>query len=221
MSPLSPAGADTPFCVCVYPNSLTFVLPLRNRREYTPRSMPFYQRIYSPGQLQFITSSTYRRAALFFSDRFCRCFVQRLEEVRQEWHFLLIGWVLMPEHFHLLIKPEPADTTPLILKGLKEESAKRIIRALRQNLQHPWCRKTLTRLRLPPTVHDQSRYRLWQRRFYPFNVFSEDKIQEKLTYMHNNPIKRGLVSSPGDWPWSSWRFYYLRDASILRMDRLR
>src|ERR1039458_9627313 len=96
-----------------------------------------------------------------------------------------------------------------------------LIRALRQNLQRPWCRKTLTRSRLPPTVHDHSRYRLWQRRFYPFNVFSEDKIQEKLTYMHNNPVKRGLVSSPGDWPWSSWRFYYLRDASILRMDRLR
>jgi REP element-mobilizing transposase RayT len=39
--------------------------------------------------------------------------VQRLDEVRQEWHFLLVGWVLMPEHFHLLSKPEPAETTPL------------------------------------------------------------------------------------------------------------
>jgi putative transposase len=63
-------------------------------------------------------------------------------------------------------------------------------------------------------------YRLWQRRSYPFNVFSEHKYQEKLDYMHNNPVTRGLVSSPGDWPWSSWRFYYLQDASILRMDRL-
>ncbi len=60
----------------------------------------------------------------------------------------------------------------------------------------------------------------WQRRFYPFNVFSEKKRQEKLNYMHNNPVKRGLVSAPGDWPWSSWRFYFLQDASILRMDRL-
>jgi putative transposase len=42
-----------------------------------------------------------------------------------------------------------------------------------------------------------------------------------LNYMHNNPVKRGLVSAPGDWPWSSWRFYFLQDASILRMDRLR
>jgi putative transposase len=182
--------------------------------------MPFYKRTYSPGQLQFITTSTYRRAALFLSERFCRCFVQKLVEVRRELNFLFIGWVLMPDHFHMLLKPQPAATTPLILKGLKAETADRILKTLRQNLQHPWCRKMLTRLRLPPTVHDQSRYRLWQRRFYPFNVFSEDKIQEKLTYMHNNPVKRGLVSSPGDWPWSSWRFYYLRDASILRMDPL-
>jgi len=51
----------------------------------------------------------------------------------------------------------------------------------------------LTRLRLPPTVHDGSHYRLWQRRFHPFNAFSEKKRQEKLNYMHSNPVKRGLV----------------------------
>jgi putative transposase len=141
--------------------------------------------------------------------------VQKLEEVRRELNFLFIGWVLMPGHFHVLLKPQPAATTPLILKGLTEETVDHILKTLRQNFQHPWCRKMLTRLRLPPTVQDGSHYRFWQRRFYPFNVFSEKKRQEKLNYMHNNPAKRGLVSAPGDWPWSSWRFYYLQDASIL------
>ena len=42
----------------------------------------------------------------------------------------------------------------------------------------------------------------------------------QLDSMHNNPVTRGLVNSPEDWPWSSWRFYYLGDASILRMDRM-
>jgi hypothetical protein len=51
----------------------------------------------------------------------------------------------------------------------------------------------LTRRRLPPTVQDGSHYRLWQRRFCPFNVFSENKRQEKLNYMRDNPVKRGLV----------------------------
>ncbi len=182
--------------------------------------MPLYLRTYNPGELQFIITSTYRRAALFFSERFCRCFVERLEEVRQELKFLLLGWVLMPEHFHLLLQPRPADSTPAILKGLKEETARRILKTLRQNQQQAWCRKMLARLRLPPTVHDESHHRLWQRRFFPFNVYSEKKRREKLDCMHNNPVKRSLVSTPGDWPWSSWRFYFLKDASILRMDRL-
>ncbi len=78
----------------------------------------------------------------------------------------------------------------------------------------------LARLRLPPTVHDESYYRVWQRRFYPINVYSEKKRLEKLNYMHHNPVKRGLVSSPGDWRWSSWRLYFLQDAPILALDRL-
>ena len=78
----------------------------------------------------------------------------------------------------------------------------------------------LARFRLPPSVHDESHFRLGQRRFHPFHVYSEEKRWEKLNYMHNNPVKRKLVRSPGDWPGSSWRFYFLRDASLLAMDRL-
>ena len=183
-------------------------------------AMPIYHRTYSPGELQFITSSTYRRARVFRSPRFCQCFVERLEEVRQNMNCLFIGWVLMPEHFHLLLKPQSAESTPVVIKELKEETARRILKALRENQQYPWCQKMLARLRLPPTVHDESHFRLWNRRFHPFDVYSEEKRREKLNYMHNNPVKRGLVSSPGDWPWSNWRFYFLHDASALRMDRV-
>jgi hypothetical protein len=51
-------------------------------------------------------------------------------------------------------------------------------------------------------------------------VASWKKYLEKLGYMHNNPVKRGLVASPGDWPWSNWRFYYLNDGSVLEMHRV-
>jgi putative transposase len=122
--------------------------------------MPFYRRHYSPGQLQFITTSTYRRAPLFLSERFRRCFAEILSETRTEMKFLLIGWVLMPEHFHLLLTPEPAEATSRIIKRLKEETATQILRTLREHQQYPWCRKMLARLRLPPTVHDESHYRV-------------------------------------------------------------
>jgi hypothetical protein len=51
-------------------------------------------------------------------------------------------------------------------------------------------------------------------------VASWKKYLEKLGYMHNNLVKRELVAAPGEWPWSSWRFYYLNDGSVLEMDRL-
>jgi REP-associated tyrosine transposase len=50
--------------------------------------------------------------------------------------------------------------------------------------------------------------RFWQRRFYDFNVWSKKKINEKLNYMHFNPVKRGLVTRPLDWRWSSYPFYW-------------
>ncbi|MGH9446060.1 MAG: hypothetical protein ACRD3O_10070 [Terriglobia bacterium] len=78
----------------------------------------------------------------------------------------------------------------------------------------------LTRLTLPVTVHDESRFRVWQRRFYGMNIGSEKKQMEKLNYMQGNPVERRLASSPELWPWSSFRFYNLGDESILKMDRL-
>ena len=182
--------------------------------------MPTSKRHFAPGQLQFLTSSTYRRARLFASDRFRWSFVEVLEQLRSEMGFLLIGWVLMPDHFHLLIKPEPAESTSRLMQELKKRTAQHILSALSENQRVPWCGKMLARLRLPPTVHADSQFRVWQRRFYPFGVYSEKKRLEKLNYMHGNPVKCGLVASPEQWPWSSFRFYYLNDSSVLSMDRL-
>ena len=95
-----------------------------------------------------------------------------------------------------------------------------MLRNLLDGQGHSWCRKMLDRLTLPATVHDESHYRVWQRRFYDMNIWTEKKRLEKLKYMHGNPVKRGSVDSPEKWPWSSFRFYFLADASVLALDRL-
>jgi hypothetical protein len=53
------------------------------------------------------------------------------------------------------------------------------------------------------------------------NIWSEKKQNEMIDDIDNHPVARGLAAHPGDWPWSSWRYYYLEDSSILAMDRLR
>jgi REP element-mobilizing transposase RayT len=98
---------------------------------------PYYPRCFPAGQLEFITTSIYWRTPLFRSERFCQDFVATLDAVRTELAFLLMGWVLMPEHFHVLLKPEPADSTPKIVKQLKQRTASHILEALREHEQHP------------------------------------------------------------------------------------
>ena len=116
---------------------------------------------FAPGQLQFITSSVYRRRKLFDSHR-VRCeFVETLRRLRQETGFLLIGWVLIRRltDFHLLIKPEPAESTSGLMQELKKRTAQRIVCILSKDQTYPWCRKMLSGLRLPPSLHSDSYYR--------------------------------------------------------------
>ena len=182
--------------------------------------MPQQKHYYGLNHLHFLTSSTYRRVRLFDSDRLKQQFVVTLAELRRELGFQIVGYVLMPEHLHLLLWPSNQANPSQIMQKLEGRMAKFILKSLRQNRHRSWCEKMLARLTLPPTVHDEAHCRVWQRRFYDLNIWSEKKRLEKLTYMHNNPVKRGLAKEPGDWPWSSWRFYYREDASLLAMDRV-
>jgi hypothetical protein len=59
-----------------------------------------------------------------------------------------------------------------------------------------------------------------RRKPYDMNIWTARKLEEKLNCLPNNPVKRGLVKEPGDWPRSSWKYYSLRDASLLAMDRV-
>jgi putative transposase len=168
------------------------------------------KRYYGRGHLHFLTFSCYRRLPLLNTMRARNLFVQALGTIRERYKFLLVGYVVMPNHVHLLIS-EPAKGTPsAVLKVLKQ----RVSRDLRKGRR----RTPAGQLRFAFTQGDRSLPRFWQPRFYDFNVWSAKKVREKLDYMHRNPVTRKLVEHPKDWPWSSWPFYYARGACLLRMN---
>jgi len=187
--------------------------------EYNP-GMPRLQRYYGLKHLHYLTNSTYRRARLYDSERFRDHWVVTLGELRGELGFKIVGYVLMPEHFHALIWPAREADPSQIRQKLEDRTALFVLKNLKENLTYPRCRKMLARVTLPPTVHHHAHFRVWQRRGYDMNIWTRKKRDEKLNYMHNNPVKRGLVKQPGDWPWSSWRYYFRNDTSLLAMDRV-
>jgi len=166
-------------------------------------------RHYGHGHLHFITFSCYRRLPLLRTVHARNVFVKILDEVRDRYGFSLVGYVVMPEHIHLLIS-EPAKGTPsTVLQVLKQ----RVSRRLRRNRRAP-----TGQLKLRFEDGEDSLPRFWQRRFYDFNVWSLKKRVEKLQYMHMNPMKRGLVAHPKDWPWSSFSFYSEFKHGLIHID---
>lgn len=130
-----------------------------------------------------------------------------LEEVRQRHRFVVLGYVVMPEHFHLLIS-EPQETTPSVVM---------------QVLKQRFARQVLSRTRMAQRAGQGSLLvevagEIWQRRFYDFNVWTERKRIEKLRYMHRNPVKRGLVTQPEQWAWSRFRGYAFGEVGRVRIN---
>ena len=123
----------------------------------------------------------------------------------------MAGYVVMPEHVHLLISEPRTGTPSTVLQILKQ----RVSRCLRRRTHR---RAPESQLKLSLDSTDGALSRFWQRRFHDFNFWSRKKRLEKLLYMHLNPVKRGLVAHPKDWPWSSFGFYRNGSSGLVRID---
>jgi putative transposase len=126
-------------------------------------------------------------------------FLQVLEQDRRRYHFVVIGYVVMPEHVHLLLGEPERGNASLVMQAVKQGFARRVLRSTSDRRQ--------TKLAGNVEFADGLADHVWQRRFYDFVVFTEKKRVEKLRYMHRNPVKRGLVLEPQQWPWSSFCDY--------------
>jgi putative transposase len=138
------------------------------------------KRFHTFGHDHFVTFSCYRRLPYLDDDHARSTFLDILERTRKRHNFQIYGYVLMPEHVHLLLSEPPKAKLEDIFRTLKTQTSRKL---------------------------KGDRPQFWQRRYHDFNVFTQPKFREKLRYMHRNPVKRGLVENPEDWPWSSYRHW--------------
>ena len=139
------------------------------------------RRIQQAKQMHFLTFSCHQRKPKLAAPRTRSVLERSLELTRLAYGFCVAGYVIMPEHVHLLITEPDAGPLSTALQALKQSVS-----------------RTLA-LRAPEPF--------WQARYYDFNVWSEEKRVQKLRYIHRNPVRRGLVEKPEDWQWSSFRHY--------------
>jgi len=152
------------------------------------------RRFYGANDLHFITCSCYRRQPILGTAARRNLFLETLEQTRQQYRVVIVGYVVMPEHVHLLMTEPDYGTPSTVMQMLKQGFARSLHRLVGPIGQ------------------------VWQERFYDFNVWSEKKEKEKLAYIHRNPVQRGLVAQPDEWKWSSFRAYAYHEPGPVRIN---
>ena len=128
------------------------------------------------GHQHFLTFSCWQRRPYLGSAAARELFEQSLEEMRLRYDFLVVGYVVMPEHVHLLVGEPQQERLADALKALKQGVSRQLIGKM---------------------------YHFWQKRYYDFNIRDHQQFIEKLRYIHRKPVKRELGARPEDWEWST------------------
>ena len=154
------------------------------------------RRYHESGLSHFVTFSCHHRQPNFNRADIYDLFPECLERMRRRFDLCVYGYVVMPEHVHLLLSEPEIGSLADALHYLKLSFTKRL--ALRGG-----CKPSGS---------------FWQKRYYDRNVRNWQEFAVKLRYLHRNPVKRGLVKEAAQWKWSSFRHYAFREAGVVEIE---
>ncbi len=154
-----------------------------------------------PGGIRFITFSCEHRLPVLGTAEARDTFVGSLRGAKERFGFELFAWVLMPEHVHLLVRPDNGTLLGRALLSLKLSATQRLLSYMRI-ARDP----LLARVIRPDGVP-----RIWQKGGgFDRNVRHNAEFQREVRYIHQNPVVAELVARPTDWEWSSARWWTAR-----------
>ena len=163
----------------------------------------------------YITTVVYSRLPIFTRSTFVIPWVDSLNFYRYKQEFKVLGYVIMPDHVHLIIWPFGDSTVSDVMRDYKEFTAKRVIRQAEVEGVTHWVRD----FRQAGQETSRSQNKVWQDSYWDENVYTERVLRKKLNYVHRNPLHAGLAERPADYPYSSYRNYEYGEEWLIEIDR--
>jgi REP element-mobilizing transposase RayT len=166
------------------------------------------------GSIYYVTTNIYKRLPIFSSSSFIIPLLDSLNFYRFQHSFSLLGYVIMPNHLHLLIWPDGHSSIEEIMRDFKKFTAVRLERQAEVEKRADW----LAAFKLAGQTTGRSKNKVWQDSYWDTIVYGERILRQKLNYMHRNPVRAGLVQSVEEYPYSSYRNYVQGDQSLIEVD---
>jgi len=160
----------------------------------------------------FITTSVVEHLNVFSSTETCEILIRNIIFYQEKYHFQILGYVIMPSHFHWIITTDNEfGTISDIMRDLKKYSAWDIMDFIENKSNN----KFIETFRIIGEKYKDQKRKSWQERFDDVIINSRSFFLQKLQYIHNNPVKAGLVEQPEDYKYSSARNYKYGDHSVI------
>jgi len=169
-------------------------------------------KVLEGGTCYFITSTTVGFVPIFESETYCRILLDAWIFCKQTKDLKIYGYVIMDNHFHMLLS---SGNLTNLMKSFKSYTAKEIIKHLKRDYNN----SVLNLFKTQKLSHKtESQYQIWQESFHPEQICGINMMQQKLDYIHLNPVRGGFVSSPEHWRYSSAAYYVLGQKVDLEID---
>jgi len=173
-----------------------------------------WKNIASDTSIYFITASITDWQPLFRYEEPRWILLDDIDFYRNKYTTKILAYVIMPEHYHLILDIEKPDLLHQWLADFQRHTATQLSRWLRKTA-HPSHLIVYER-----RADKDSKLAVWKEQARAVGIVSKDVLKTKIEYIHTNPVRRGLVENPVEWPWSSWRNYFLGDDSVLYIDKV-
>lgn len=145
----------------------------------------------------FISSSIVKMIPIFINEKYFQILIDSFKFCQNEKGLKIYYYVIMDNHFHLITSGRNLSN---IMSSIKRHTAKEIIKQLKID-QKEWLLNQLNYYK--KKYKKESEYQVWQEGFHPQFISSNEMLNQKITYIHYNPVKRGFVNNPEYWKYSS------------------
>lgn len=178
---------------------------------------------YKPGEdaiAHFVTFAVVGWIDVFSREHYKEIFINSLKYCQESKGLNLHAWVIMTNHVHLIISSN-SNKIEDIVRDLKKYTSKQIIAAVHENPTESRKEWMLNLFRFAGKSNNNNKdFQFWKQDYHPIELNSAEKLKERLDYLHENPVRSGLVWEPWHYKYSSAVDYYTKEHGLLVIEHL-
>jgi REP element-mobilizing transposase RayT len=167
----------------------------------------------------FVTWTVIDWLPLFAEPVYRQIILDSLNYLRTHKHTQLNAFVIMSSHVHTVLWPDDGIKLPDVTRDFKRFTSRKISREAKRRGSNQFI-KAFASARLANRAQAVSQYQVWQEGSHPEAIFAEKFAQQKIDYIHLNPVRAGMVKTADQWPFSSARAYLLGEQTYPPTDLL-